>query len=72
MFNIDGTQGRVIRHAFGTAFAFWLFSQIADASFFERLWHQAAILALGSGGIRVWMLESAKTDARLPDQSDRC
>jgi hypothetical protein len=60
MFNIDESQSRIIRFTVGSAFAFWLFSQIADASFFERLWNQAAILTLGAGAIRVWILESVK------------
>jgi hypothetical protein len=61
MFNIDERQGRIIRSTVGSAFAFWLFSQIADSGLFERLWNQAAILTLGVGAIRVWMLEGAKT-----------
>ena len=63
MFNIDGTQGAIIRFTVGSAFAFWLFSQIADASFFERLWNQVAILTLGAGAVRVWILESEKPKA---------
>ena len=63
MFNIDKTQGRIIQSTVGLAFAFWLFSQIADASFFERLWNQAAILTLGVGAVRVWILEGAKPKA---------
>ena len=61
MFNIDERQWRVIRVAAGSAFACWLCSQIADSSMFERLWNQAAVLALGAGALRVWILEGAKT-----------
>jgi hypothetical protein len=64
MFNINENQWRIIQSTVGSAFAFWLFSQIADTSFFERLWNQAAILMLGAGVIRVWMLESAKPTVR--------
>ncbi len=63
MFNLDGTQLRIIRHTVSSAFAFWLFSQISDASFLERIWSQAAIVTLGAGAVRVWMLEGAKADA---------
>jgi hypothetical protein len=63
MFNLDGTQWRIIRQTVWSAFAFWLFSQISDASFFERLWSQAATITLGAGAVRVWMLEGAKGDA---------
>jgi len=60
MFNLDGSQWRIVRFTAGSAFAFWLFSQIADSSVFERLWHQVAVLTLGAGAIRVWVLEGAK------------
>jgi len=60
MFNIDESQARILRFTVGSAFAFWLFSQIADSSLFERLWNQAAILTMGAGAVRVWMLEGAK------------
>jgi hypothetical protein len=63
MFNINEAQGRIIQSTVGVAFAFWLFSQIADASFFERLWNQAAILTLGVGAMRVWILEGVKAKA---------
>ena len=63
MFNIDEAQGRIIQSTVRFAFAFWLFSQIADASFFERLWNQAAILTLGVGAMRVWILEGVKPKA---------
>jgi hypothetical protein len=63
MFNLDASQWRIIRFTVGSACAFWLFSQIADSSLFERLWNQAAVLTLGAGGIRVWMLEGAKPKA---------
>ena len=60
MFNLDGSQWRIIRFTVGSAFAFWLFNQIADSAVFERLWNQVAVLTLAAGAIRVWMLESAK------------
>lgn len=63
MFNLDGAQRHTIRYTIGSAFAFWLLSQISDASFFERIWSQATILTLGAGAIRVWMLEGAKAAA---------
>ena len=63
MFNMDEEQFRVIRMTLGSAFAFWLASQIADASFFERIWNQLAVLALGAGALRVWILEGAKSKA---------
>ena len=47
----------------GFAFAFWLASQIADASLFERIWNQFAVLTLGAGARRVWILEGAKSKA---------
>jgi hypothetical protein len=63
MFNIDESQWRLIRLTAGSAFGFWLFSQIADSRFFERLWNQISILTLGTGAIRVWILEGAKPKA---------
>jgi hypothetical protein len=60
MFNLDERQWRIIRYTAASAFAFWLFSQIADSSFLERLWSQLAILTVAAGAIRVLML-GAKT-----------
>lgn len=60
MFNLDGSQWRMIRYTVGSVFAFWLFSQIADSGLFERLWNQVAVLTLGAGAMRVWMIEGAK------------
>lgn len=47
----------------GSAFAFWLFGQIADSSVFEQLWNQAAILTLGAGAIRVLIPENTNRKA---------
>ena len=63
MFNMNEEQCRVIRTTLGSAFAFWLASQIADASLFERIWNQFAVLTLGAGALRVWILEDAKSNA---------
>ena len=60
MFNLDQGQWRVIRSTAASAFGFWLFSQIADSSVVERLSSQLAVLSLGVGAIRIWMLEAAK------------
>ena len=63
MFNMNEEQYRVIRMTLGSAFAFWLASQIADASLFERIWNQFAVLTLGAGALRVWILEGARSKA---------
>jgi hypothetical protein len=60
MFNLDESQWRVIRFTAASAFAFWLFSQIADTSLVERFANQIAIFTIGAGAIRIWMLEGAK------------
>jgi hypothetical protein len=60
MFSLDASQWKAIRLTAVSAFGFWLFSQIADSSFLERLWSQLAILTLAAGAIRVLML-GAKT-----------
>jgi hypothetical protein len=63
MFNIDEQQSRVIRMTVGAAFACWLATQIADTSLVERIWNQLAVLTLGAGALRVWVLEGAKAKA---------
>jgi len=60
MFNLDESQWNVIRFTITLAVVSWLVSQIADSSFFERFWNQVAVLTLGGGSIRMWMLECAK------------
>jgi hypothetical protein len=60
MFNLDESQWGVIRFTAVSAFAFWLFSQIADTGLVERLCNQVAVLTMGAGAIRIWMLEVAK------------
>ena len=64
MFSLDASQWRVIRFTAASAFGFWLFSQIADSSFLERLWSQLAILMLAVGAIRVLMLGAKARSSR--------
>jgi hypothetical protein len=61
MFNLDESQWRVIRFTAASAFGFWLFSQIADSGFVERLCSQVAVLTLGAGAMHVWILEATKS-----------
>jgi hypothetical protein len=63
MFNLNAAQARTIRIAGGSAFAFWLFSQIADAHLYERLWWQAAVITVGAAAVGVVVLEGAKSKA---------
>jgi len=60
MFNLDDDQLHIIRSVVGSAFTFWLLSQIADSNSFARFWNQAAILTIGAGAVRVCILEGAK------------
>lgn len=59
---LNDNQWRAIRSALASAFGSWLFSQIADSSIGERMWNQIAILALGAGALRVWLLEAEKPE----------